>query len=186
MNNFNKYAPLALTLIIILLLAGAYFLVWPKYQTYAQKKTVYDIKDEEIKAKEEYLPKLEAEFEKLNQYANQVEVVRSALPSEPSVPRLLSYIERIVPENGLILDNIEASQLFATSKSKETEEKSTSVNEMKLSITGIGTYKSFKGLLKEIYLSSRIIEVTSIDFASDGENPSLFTFNLGLKTHSYK
>jgi len=199
MNNIKRYAPIILIVVIALLLAVGYFFVWPEYGKYAEKRIEFNNKDKEIKAKEEYLPRLQVESDKLAQYVEQIEVMKTALPFEPSIAALFSYFQKLTAENGLILKEIDVAQLFleipevASAEGIEGIESissKTKIKEMPFSITVTGSYTSLKNLLKEIYLSSRIIEVTSIEFSAvENENGSistLFDFKLGLKTQSYK
>lgn len=186
MLNLKKYIPFGLAIIIILLILAGYFFVYPEYQDYTLKKKELDTKDTEITAKEEYLPKLEVVAERLSEYADQVSIIETALPFEPSIAALSNYFQKTVSQNGLILENLDVSQLFIESKSESSE----NIKEMLFSATAIGSYESFKNLLLDIYLNARMIEVSSFNLSSaDQEDElllnNLLSYKINLKTQSY-
>lgn len=178
MINLKKYIPIGLAIIIVLLILAGYFFVYPKYQEYLEKKEELDTKDINIANKEKYLPKLEAVTKRLSEYIDQVSIVESALPVDPSIAALSNYFQKILSQNGLILKNINVSQLFTDS----TTESPKGVKDMKFSVSANGSYASFKNLLLDIYLNARIIEVDSFSFSSED---NLSDYSLNLKTQSY-
>ncbi len=179
MFNLKKYIPIGLAVIIILLVLASYFFIFPKYQDYAVKKKELDIKDVDITAKEKYLPKLEIVAERLSEYANQISIVESALPFEPSIAALSNYFQKVMSQNGLILEGLDVSQLFIKSAS---EESSGNINNMLFSATAVGSYDSFKSLLLDIYLNARVIGVESFSLSSADD---LLNYSINLKTQSY-
>ena len=187
MFNLKKYIPIGLAVIIILLVLAGYFFVFPKYQDYVVNKKELDTKDIEIVAKEEYLPKLEVVAERLSEYANQVSIVESALPFEPSIAALSNYFQNVISQNGLILENLDVSKLFIRSVS---EESSGNINNMLFSATASGSYESFKNLLLDVYLNARMIEVSSFNLSSADQEDELVSndllnYEINLKTQSY-
>ncbi|MBU3942746.1 type 4a pilus biogenesis protein PilO [Patescibacteria group bacterium] len=181
-DTFKKYILAILILIIVGLGSAGYFLVYPKYQDYKAVKTEFEFKDEEMRAKENYLPKLESISEKLTEVSNKINIIESALPSNPSIAALYEYLKIMIPENGMIVNKINIEGLF--SESEESQEK---VKEMLFSVEVAGSYESFKLLLSELYLISRIIKVDSFKLSSSESEagPDTFTFDLQLKTQSY-
>lgn len=185
MSNLKKYLPIILIIIIILLGAAGYFLLWPKYQDYVVKKEEFDTKDEEIQAKEEYLPKLEAISVRLLEFEDQVSKVETAIPSEPSVAALFNYLQKATSQNGLILRDIDVSELFSIKKT----ELSGRMERMPFSIMVMGSYISLKNFLLDVYLNARMINISSIDFGysaiEDASVTNFFNFNISLETQSY-
>jgi len=187
-NFIKKYAIFIIGALVIVLLLISYFLVWPEFQDYRVTKRNFDLKDEEIKAKEEYLPKLIAISNKLEEEASKIEIIESALPEDPSVAALYEYFGNLTSQNGLILEEMDVSTLF-TDEDNLTGNLA-EMNEMIFSTTLIGSYESFKSFLADLYLNARIIEVESIQLISletvEG-NPvgDIFNFILTLKTQSY-
>ncbi len=179
-DTFKKYILAILILIIIGLGLAGYFLVYPKYQDYKAIKTEFKFKDEEITAKENYLPKLESISKKLTEVSDKIDIIESALPSEPSIAALYEYLKKTIPESGLIVNKIDIEGLFS-----ESEESQNKIKEMLFSISVAGSYESFKLFLSELYLISRIIKVESFKISSSEIDTNTFTFDLQLKTQSY-
>ena len=199
MLNLKKYIPIGLVLIIIALVLVGYYFVFPGYEDHMIKKKELDIKDEEIVAKEEYLPRLEVVAGRLLEHVDQITIVETSLPFEPSIAALSNYFQKTVSQNGLILKNIDVSQLFtdATNNTDDGETESVeNMSDMLFSATVTGSYPSFKTLLLDIYLNARIIGVDSFSFSStrgdidSGPNSELILndlldYNINLRTQSY-
>lgn len=185
MYNLKKYLPIILIIVIVLLGVAGYFLVWPEYENYVVKRKEFDTKDEEIKAKEEYLPTLEAISAKLLEFEDQVSKVETAIPIEPSIAALFNYFQKATSRNGLILKDIDVSGLFNANKTKLLER----MESMPFSIIVTGSYSSLKTFLLDIYLNSRMINISSVNFAySQMEDTSIsdfFDFQISLETQSY-
>ena len=160
-----------------LLALGGYFLFWPKYEEFQEKKSEIETKDEEIRLKEEYLSSLESSSEKLLTYSEQLSKVNSAFPVNPSSAVIFDFFQKASSENGLILTRIDMGKM-----EQKSEER---IQEISFSISVSGSYSAFKNFLSVIYVSSRMIEVKSINFSSPIEKKDLFDFNLELKAQSY-
>jgi len=158
---------------------GAYFLCWPRYQEFKEKKAEIETRDEDIKNKEEYLSKLEALSERLSEYDEELSKIDSALPFDASAAALFNFFQKTSSENGLILTGIDVSELFSSERSEQR------IQEMFFSLSVSGSYSAFKNFLSAVYRNSRLIEVKSINFPSSEEGIDLFNFNLSLETHAY-
>ena len=174
---------IVLVCLFALLVLGGYFLCWPKYQEFKEKKIEMETKNEEIRIKEEYLSNLEVFSEKLLAYDEQISKINSAFPVNPSSSVFLSFLQKTSLENGLILTYADISDLF-TSRDPTQQGSKGKVQEMFFSISVNGSYSAFKNFLSAIYNSSRLIEVKLISFSSE-EEKNLFDFNLELKTQFY-
>jgi type IV pilus assembly protein PilO len=185
MLNSKKIIPLLLVGAFVLLLLAGYFLWWPKEQEFGNKKKELEAKHKEIKGKKDYLSELNSFSEKLSQYQAEISKINDALPSEPSAAALFNYIEKASSENGLILESIDVSQLYASQEQKveSSEEK---IQKMPFSVSLTGSYSSFKNFLSALYLNSRMINVRSISFSSPAEEDKLFNFNLELEAQYFK
>lgn len=180
-TKINKnYILLIFIIIIGILLSAGYFFVAPKYKDYIKIKKEFDLKDNDLQAKQDYLSKLKAVSERLAGFSNQIANIESALPIEPSIAALFNYLQKTAAENGMIIGEIDVAQLFSV---QETDE-NINIKEMPFSMNVSGSYSAFKNFLEELYLSARIIEIVSIDFVPS-ETLGIFDFDLELKTHSY-
>ena len=176
----SRVIPVIIVIILIALILGGYFLLWPKYQEFKSKKLELETKDESIRQKEEYLSKLESSVNKLSEYVNELSKIDTALSVDPSKPNLYNFILKISAENGLILNSVDVGEI-----SSEEE----GVQKIPLSISVSGSYAAFKNFLSVIYKNTRLFEINSISFSSPSETEEgreLFTFGLVLKTHVYK
>jgi len=172
--------------LLILLTLGGYFLCWPKYQEFKGKKVEIETKDEEIGLKEEYLSNLEILSEKLSTYEEQLSKIDSALPEDPSVAALFNFFQKTSSENGLILTDIDVSELFSSGDSAQDQESSGErIQKMSFSLSVGGSYSAFKNFLSAVYKNSRLIEIKSISFSSSEEVKDLFDFSLNLETQFY-
>lgn len=184
--SIKKYAPIIFVLIIIGLIAGGYFFIWPKYQEFNQKKKEVEFTDEEFRAKEEYLFNIENTLKELLKYGEEVSKVDSALPSDPSIAALLNYFQKESSQNGLILKNIDVSGLFTQEVAQDK------IQKMPFSLTVSGSYGSFKNFVSAVYKNTRLIEIKSIKFSSVSQETEkspalkdLFDFELEVETQSY-
>jgi len=184
MNKRN--APIIITVSIIVLLALGYFLVWPKYTEFKATRLEFEFKDEEIIAKEDYLPKLNRLIRQTEEMSDKIDIVQSALPTDPSAAALFDYLKVASSQSGLILADISVNDLFVI---EEEEDVSSMINEIVFNAELVGTYESFKIFLSEIYKSSRIIEVESIDLVraveEEGASDNLLNYKIKFKTHLY-
>jgi len=175
--------------LFVLLILGGYFLCWPKYQEFRMKKVEIETKDEEIRKKEEYLLSLGILSEKLSTYEEQLSKIDSALPEDSSPATISYFFQKRSSENGLFLTDIDMSGFFSQkdseSKSSTQENSEQRIQKASFSISVSGSYSAFKNFLSDIYKTSRLIEVKSINFSYSEEGKDLFDFNLELETQSY-
>lgn len=182
----KKYAPIIFVLIAVGLIAGAYFLIWPKYQEFNLKKQEVGFTDEEFRIKEEYLLNIENNLKELSKYEEEVSKINSALPSDPSIAALLNYFQKESSQNGLILKTIDVSGLFTQAEAQSK------IQKMPFSLTVSGSYNSFKNFVLAVYKNTRLIGIKSIKFSSNYEETEkgitakdLFEFDLEVETQSY-
>ena len=175
--TFKQIILIILICLFILLVSGGYFLCWPKYQEFKEKKTEIEIKSEGIGLKEVYLSNLETLSEKLTAYEEQLSKIDSAFPVNLSSAVIFNFFQKTSSENGLILIEVDMSETQQISEER--------IQKMSFSILVNGSYSAFKNFLSAIYKNSRLIEVKSIGFSFSEERQNLFDFNLELKTQSY-
>jgi Tfp pilus assembly protein PilO len=164
--------------LLIILILGA-VLIWPKYQELNAIKIEIGAKETELQNIGEYYSDLEQTNLGLEEYADNLAKIETSLPSGPSLPSFLNFLQEKSSENGVVLKTINfissPSPISGKSKIKETS----------LNISFSAPYSAFKNFLSTLENSARLIEVESISFSSPEEKEKPFEFNLGLKIHSY-
>jgi len=165
-------------LLVFLILEGV-LLWWPKLQDFLNLKEQLEVKEAEIKQKEEYFTELNSLSRKMKDYSEELAKIDSALPEDPSIPALFNFIQVKSSENGLILENLTLGKI-GPSLDKP------GVNQISFNISVSGSYFAFKNFLFILYKNVRIIDVSSIKFSSFGEEKrNLFVFDMSLVTYSY-
>lgn len=178
----QRFIPIIIIGILILLIIGGYFLWWPKYQEFRNKRLEIEGKEADIRQKQEYFSKLEGFSNKLSEYTDEIVKVNSALPDDPSVAALFIFFQKISSENGLILENTDLGRLFSPEALGVFDEE---IKKMPFSVSVSGSYSALKNFLSAIYRNTRLVEVNSITF-SYPEEGGLFTFDLALETYTHQ
>lgn len=179
----SRLIPIISILLIILIIAGGYFLWWPKYQQFEDLRIKVTNKTERIRQEEEYFVELDALSKKLAEYEPELEKINSALPLElnPSIPALFNFVQKKGSENGLILKDINLEKV-----SLKTPVESEKVQNIVFTILVSGSYSSLKNFLAAIYNNERLIEVEKISFSEPKEAAKgIFDFTLQLKAHVF-
>lgn len=172
----NRQLIIGISLIVALILIVV--LIWPKYQELSIFEKQIEGKKTELELETTYFAHLQQVSQELKQYENQLSKIDSALPQTSFLPDLLNFIQKAASQSGLLLKEISPVKTTQIS-SEETAQ----IKEVKLSLSLVGDYFSFKNFLSALETSARLIEVENISFSSPKEGP--FTFDLIIKVYSY-
>lgn len=155
-------------------------LVWPQYQKFQVLNSNIENKQEELRSREAYFSQVREISTKLQDYPEAFLKVSNALPDDPSLAPLASFLQTNSAQTGLILKKIVLAGTVAPMDKKE------SFNETQLVIQVSGSYEAFKNFLTLVENSARLIEVESISIEiPPKESKESPTFTLDLKTNSY-
>jgi len=172
-ENIFKIVPVLLLLAVV---AGGVFLVWPKYQEFQKLRTELKIAKDDLKQKEDYIANLSSVDVELESYRGAVDKINSSFADDMSTPVIMNYLQKTVAENGLVLKGIteEGSSASAAAGSS-------------FSLSVSGSYGAFKNLISSLYLSAKIFEIDSLSFASPvaDEAGGYFDFEISLKIPVY-
>jgi Tfp pilus assembly protein PilO len=168
----KSFSIIIIVLAAILLLLST--LVFKKYEALSYFREEIASKEKNLQSQEEYFQKLQDISDKLQENIDLVQKIDSALPPNPEIPELLSFIQRSASQSGLILGDINLGLMASEGNMKKT----------KINFLVTGNYPSFKKFLSLIENSSRLIEVGSIYF-SYPEKGELFKFDLKITAFSY-
>ena len=165
-----------LFLLLIILISAAAFFGLPKYQEFSALRLELKGKKTELENKEKYFSELKTLSASLKEFAPELAKIDSALPSGFLIPDLLHFLQKVISQNGLILEEFDFSGISPEEKSN--------IKKISLNLSLTGSYQSFKNFLFSLRENSRLIDAESISFASP-EKSGLSTFNLKVKTYSY-
>ncbi len=180
---FNKYYIGAIILVVLIILAGGYFLFINKIVTEIQDIGVADLHSREqvLKSYQNTLKQLEALQE---QYAritkNEKDQLNSILPTEAEIPELIIEIKEFIKKNELALLSISTGSLGSLRKSEQAASTSADFRELNLSITvsGINSYFKLKSFLDNISVSLPLLELHSLSY-----DPGAESYTLNLTTY---
>ncbi len=178
MNRF------VITAFILLTAAGTVVnFVLPEYNKLEANKQNVAVKEKELRVLDNYIVNLQNLVAELNNYKVQLSKIDTALPSDPSLPALFNFFQKMSAKDGLVLKSMNIVSKPAQDAEKKEGEKQ--VQEIYINIQVAGSYSAFKNLLFSLEKSARLIEVENISFSLDEKGEEGSSFNLSVKTHSY-
>lgn len=202
----NNYKLAAISVFILVLLAGLFWLVYPKYQG-LREVTVGSLPDKisELRALEDYAAKIKELENAINGWQTknqaQVKILEQILPGVPKVPELLAQLDALVRSSGFTINSVDFSESEASvggagsrsaakAKAKAGSKPEVQVNlnldknirlvNINLNLTG-GDYPAFKKFLDALEKNMRLLDVVSIDFTSSLAEGT--DYNLALITY---
>jgi len=176
----SRTFPIVSVVFLLLIIAGAVFLWWPKYENFRTISQELKVKTEELRQKQEYFSKLNNLKAELQNYQEEVAKVNAALPEDFSFTDMFNYVMRVVSENGLVLKQLDAARIPAQGQTAGTEEQNVS-----FSFSVSGSYESLKTLLSALYQNARLINVETITITPPGGEEQIFSFGLSLSADYY-
>jgi len=171
---------ISLILLFLALVLGAFF-VLPKNEGLISLRQEIQEKRTELQSKATYLATLTQLSQKLNEHKALLDKIDSAIPDNPGLPALFSFLQRAASQSGLILTNLDMVSTPARSSSK-SEIVQLGVNETRLNLILSGSYSAFKNFLYTLEKTSRLIEVESFVLATKEEGQ--VNVKIQLKVHS--
>ncbi|MFH1232414.1 MAG: type 4a pilus biogenesis protein PilO [Patescibacteria group bacterium] len=171
------YNQLVCLLALLIITAGYFLLIQPKYIEVSESKKVADQQQLEISYLEkqdelDQFIKLEKAYNKIDQ--KDKEKIEKILPSKVGVEELIAEIESIVLKNGLILTSLSIQSEGGASASLPE-----GVMSAKISLTVTGTdYLGLKSLLKTIENNVRLMDIQNVGYGGgkSGTNLSLIVY----------
>ena len=169
------------------------YVVMPNYTASNILQNQIEIKEQELKEKQEYFLKIQEISDNLIQYQDFLDKIERALPQKVSLASLMSFFQSKALGSGLVMENLSPTQgdgqTFSKSAEGAPEEIEDKIEETSFNLTVSGSFPSFENFLKTIEISSRLIEVSSVSFGagtqSEEETVMNFEFDVLLKVYSY-
>jgi len=172
MRNYLPYIIIAFALSALMV----FVLVLPKYENFNIKKQEIFAKENELKSQEDYFQKVQKISEEIKNYQDSILKIESALPQSRSVPELLNFFQKIASQSGLSMNKVDLA--FVASDFEE-EVMTTEIN-----ISLKGDYSGFKNFLSVAEKSARLIEIEDVSFGYS-EKGAIFDFDLKIRVYSY-
>lgn len=201
----KNYKTAAGALFAVVLLAGGFWLVYPKYQGLRQV-TTRSLPDKigELQALENYAAKIKELETAINNWQTknnaQVKILEQVLPAAPKVPELIAQLDALARTSGFTINSVDFSESEAglepaagstgRANPKAGKKADAAVNlnldknihlvNINLNLTG-GDYSAFKKFLDAVEKNMRLLDVASIDFSSSLNQSA--DYNLALTTY---
>lgn len=150
-------------------------LIVPKYQDFQGLRIELASKKTDLQNKLDYFANLKTLKEKLGKYEAELAKIDSSLPSDPSMPSLLDFLQKIASQEGLVLQKVGFGQTAIALESLPVMKK-------EVFFVADGLYPSFKKFVLDLEKSSRLIQVESLSF-SFPEKKEVFSFDLVVSTN---
>lgn len=135
-----------------------------------------------------YFVNLQAISEQLNQNQEILTNIEKALPSEVSVPSLMNFFQITAAESGLLLRSFGYEETVnqgdgASQTAVSTSTLNSRIKSAVFHLTVEGNLASFVDFMKNLEVSSRLLEVGLINFQIGDKAQA--QFNIAVKAYSY-
>ena len=135
-----------------------------------------------------YFINLRAISEQLNQNQEILTNIERALPNEVSVPSLMNFFQITAAESGLLLRNFNYEEAInqgdaANQTAVTTSTLNSRIKSAVFHLTVEGNLASFVDFMKNLEVSSRLLEVGLINFQISDKAQT--QFSIAVKAHSY-
>lgn len=167
------------------------YVVIPNYVESSALQGQIEIKEQEVKDKQEYFTKLQLISDNLEQYQEFLDKIEKALPQKISLASLLAFFQSKALGSGLVMENLSPSPAAQQTSSQDEagEGASEKIEETDFRLIVSGPFVSFENFLRTLEKSSRLVEVARVSF-DEGEQGTdegvmNFEFDLSLKVYSY-
>ncbi|MCX6721394.1 MAG: type 4a pilus biogenesis protein PilO [Candidatus Staskawiczbacteria bacterium] len=187
--------PIAIAVILFIILVLVFFFVKPEYKNFRDLQITLAEKKAEYNAQVEYYNAITKTYSDLQAHKDQIKKIDDALPQEPSLGKLVYYLQKTSAENGLIVKSLFLAK--AASNLPNDQKNKSEMKDITFSMSVLGDYVSLEKFLVSLEKSSRIFETSSISFGSGStqqpvipgqpqfQTQQIYDFSLQIKTHSY-
>lgn len=184
-------------ILLIALVAIVMFLDLPAYNRVGFLREEIEKYEQFLQEKEELLVKVSQLKQIYESREEEINKVYYVLPSLADIPNLIVQFEALASENGLILGNLGFGQTEVAKKTggvswsvgTEGEDAIDGAQEgyqsLKMSLTLIGSYQSFKSFLKALEHNIRLMDIKSISFSSAAEQKGEEGEAVGIPTYTF-
>ncbi|MDP2637110.1 MAG: type 4a pilus biogenesis protein PilO [bacterium] len=145
---------------------------WPAFQEFSLARNALNAAETETQSREAYFAKLASLQRELQQYPTELSYLNAAFPLEENLPSLYDTVQDVAASSGLVLTAV-SSSVVEDSSPKEVE----------VNVTVEGSYAGLKEFLQRVQQSSRLMNVTSLEFATPKEG-TRFEFHIHIMAYA--
>lgn len=165
----------------ILFLAGAVlggvFLLWPKYQNFADMQEAITEREERIQRGENLLVQLRDQKRQVEERQEDFARLEVAIPEDAALPGLYHDLQRLGGESGLVLSEI-------TSEQEPVQEGNAQLSETMISLELEGSYAGVKRFIEQVHVFQRMLNVQSIVLEIGDEETGTLLLNAAVAAYS--
>lgn len=170
--------PLLISLLLLVFLVYCPLFLLPKYQSFQLLRAEINQTQQELDLIQDYLSHLKDLSRELKSRQKELLKIEFGLPPDPEIASLFDFLQKIAPENGLILKSL------SHSSAQPAKEEGSQLKETSIILKVSGNYNSLLTFLAKMEKSARFIKVSSISFATPPQG-EVFDFDISIKVYSY-
>ena len=162
--EISKFSTTIFFLIVSLVLV--FLFVIPKYQQTLSLQTDLDKQQAQYNNQSNYYEKLSRLLSDIESRPDALKKIENALPNNPFLAPIVSFLQKKAKENELIVESIVFSQAHQSAYGQAVAIKSNKeVKNITFTVLLSGTYKSLKNFLASLDKSARLFEINTISFS---------------------
>jgi Tfp pilus assembly protein PilO len=163
--------------LVVSIIAWAVFIV-PKYFQWQEGQKKLASQQSYLDNQTQYFSKISEIENKLQQSADVIGKIDSAIPNGIDFSTLVTFFEKTGKETGVIIKSINMGNQTIKAGQERLKENS-------FFISIVGTYAAFKNFLYKLENSARLFEVDEITFSNAKTGTDFFNYSLKLRAYSY-
>lgn len=168
----EKIVRVLISLIVLgIALAGAVFLVWPRYQEFSSLRMQVQAARDRLKQGEQTLQALRAVEAKVQEHEEDFAKLAQAVPQDGALPALYDHIQKLGVSSGLLLRSLEG---------QEQGEQEGRLVALKVRATFSGSYEAFKRFLDATQRSARLLNIDTFTIDGSGSDPEVLSFTFEI------
>ncbi|MDP2930204.1 MAG: type 4a pilus biogenesis protein PilO [bacterium] len=167
----RKYLLVIINFLLICAVAGIF--VVPRFQEYRLLKTEFVQKTADLKAENDYFNNLKDSRKRLSDYQSEMDKITAGIPVGLDLPILFDYLQKIAVQEGLIMNKIGLGQAGLAPDNS-------AIRGASVFLDVLGPYSAFRGFLRQIEKSSRLIQVETLSIltAQEGQKQDVINYRL--------
>lgn len=183
-QKLTSYLPFLLPVIgIALAVSMTLFVTVPRFNS------ISDLQQEkkQVEARLEKLQKKRAALEELLAYkgtlVDNFKLLDTALPSEDNVPILMTEVQQIATDSGVVMSSLKYAGGKTAESGKKAKVKISDLGRVRLQAVIEGPYAFLQNFIGNIEKASRVINVDSVKFSTRSQEETIVSATLDLVSY---